>query len=163
MNVFQLQLQLIFFSVTVNVTHAVTKWSKKPIMTSSNDNSTNSQKVKSTDYDNPSSHRHKSTYQSTTMQIQVSCSFLTHDALTHLTHGVPSTLWLGIIYGSTSLHRLRRLSQRMLERQVLRWSPLPVVPGAGRSVLVHARTEGHCQSQRQSFSACIDKVLSQLL
>ena len=38
-----------------------------------------------------------------------------------------------------------------------------MVPGIGRSVLVHARTEDHCQSQRQLSSACIDQVLSQLL
>jgi len=139
------------------------EWSKKPIMTSSNYKSTNSQKVKNTNYDNPSSHRHKSTYQSTFTRIQVSCSFLTHDALTNLTHGVPSHMWLGIVYGSTSFHRLRGLSQGMLERQVLRWSPLPVVPGVSRSVLVYGRTEGYCQSQCQSSSGCIDQVLSQLL
>jgi len=114
-------------------------------MTSSNDKSTNRQKVKSTNYDNPSLHGHTSTYQSTAMQIQVLCSFLTHNALAHLTNGVPSTFWLGISADWED-------SQRMLERQALRWSALPVVPGAGRSVLVHVRTEGHCQSQRQSSS-----------
>jgi len=61
------------------------------------------------------------------------------------------------------LRRLRRLFQRILERQALRWNPLPMVPGAGRSVLVPARKVNHCQSQRQSSSTCIDQVLSQLL
>jgi len=125
-------------------------------MTSSNDKSTNSQKVNSKHYEKLSSHRHKSTYQSTAMQIQVSCSF-------SRTHDVPCSLWLGFIYGSTSLRRLRRLSTYVLERQAMRWNPLPVVPGAGRSVLILTRTEDHCQSQRKSSSACIDQVLSQLL
>jgi len=68
-------------------------------MTSSNDKSTNSQKVKSTNYYKLSSHRHRSTFQSTAMQIRIFCSF-------SRTHDVPSTFWLGFVYGSTSLRRM---------------------------------------------------------
>ena len=46
--------------------------------------------------------------------------------------------------------RLRRLSQRMPQRQALRRNLPPVVPGAGSSVLVPARTAGRCQWQRLS-------------
>ena len=119
------------------------EWSKKPIMTSSIDKSTKSQKHQlwQPKFTQAQVHISVHSYADTSFVF-----ILTHDALTH---GVPSTLWLG----STSLHRLRGLSQRMLERQVLRWSPLSVVPGVGRSVVVHARTEGYCQSQRQSSSS----------
>ena len=114
-------------------------WSKKPIMTSSNDKSTNKQSK---------SQKHqlwqpKFTQAQVPVHIYADTSFvfiLTHDGFN--TRRSKHFVTLGIVYGSTSLHRLRGLSQRMLERQVLRWIPLPMVPGVGRSVLVHARTEG---------------------
>ena len=124
------------------------EWSKKPIMTSGIDKPQTVKKSKAkimTIAKCTQAVKHKSTYQSTAMQIQVACSF-------SRTHDVPSTLWLGLVYGSTSLHRLRRLAQRMLEKQTLRWNPLPVVPGADRNVVVPVRTEGHCQSQRHDVS-----------
>jgi len=69
---------------------------------------------------------------------------------------VPSTLWLGFVYDvhCTSLRRLRRLCQHMPERQALTRNLLPVVPGAGRSVLVPARTAGLCQWQR-TVTSCM--------
>ena len=113
----------------------------------------NRQTVKNANYDELSLHSHKSTNQSTerSKQIQVSCSF-------SRIRDVPSTLWLGFVYDNTSLRRLRRLSQRMPVRQALRRNLPPVVPGAGRSVLVPARTAGHCQWQRLSPPACSGQV-----
>ena len=65
----------------------------------------NPQTVKNANYDELSLHSHKSTNQSTerSKQIQVSCSFSRIRAIL-------STLWLGFVYDSTSLHRLRRLN-----------------------------------------------------
>ena len=65
----------------------------------------NPQTVKNANYDELSLHSHKSTNQSTerSKQIQVSCSF-------SRICDVPNTLWLGFVYDSTSLRRLRRLN-----------------------------------------------------
>ena len=71
---------------------------------------------------------------------------------------------MGLVYGSTSLHRLRKPSQRMLEQQVLRQSPLPMVPGVFSFLPEQKTIVSHNVSRLlSSVSLCIDQVLSQLL
>ena len=98
----------------------------------------NPQTVKNANYDELSLHSHKTTNQSTerSKEIQVSCSF-------SRILDVPSTLWLGFVYDSTSLRRLRRLSTYAWEA------------GAETKLLrVHARSGEGCfrSCQNNSFA-----------
>ena len=94
----------------------------------------NPQTVKNATYNELSLHRPQSTNQSTerSKQTQAFCSF-------SRTRDVPSTLWRGFVYDSTSLRKLRRLALRKPERLAVRRNLLSVVP-AGRNVLVPVRT-----------------------